>query len=285
MSLEARSPDFGEGKVKKHKLIKRIHRRDADKPEVRRALEKQAVESLPPPGDYRREVQKMREDQLLQEADRLSFFIDGAVGNKILADLDIDPLTAKLYNRETGKIEFTGKRRGYVYRFIRNWDKTVNAKTGAAIRAKLGEFGWEVVQGYQCTKECRNGRFAKCNHPFPEAPELLTADRSREWIDTTLMRIRNEDWVVHQAYRRKAMRAKHGSQVDNELIQSKYKSANKKTVENWFKRMVAQGAATKQFVELLKAGRVPGADMQQLQPAQRFLKDYSPDQLAQLAAP
>lgn len=278
MSLEARNP-------LKKKMIKRIHRRDAEKPEVRRALERQAVESLPPPGDYRREVQRMREDELLREADRLSYFIDGAVGNKVLADLEIDPLTAKLYNRQTGKIEFTGKRRGYVYRWIRNWDKTPQAKTGAAIRAKLGEYGWEVVQGYQCTKDCKNGRYAKCNHSFPEAPELLTTDRSREWIDTTLMRIRNEDWLIHQAHRRKAMRAKHGSKIDNELLQSKFKSANQKVVENWFKRMVAQGAATKQFVELLKSGRVPGAEMQQAGPPQRFLKDYSPDQLAALAAP
>lgn len=288
MALEAKSPLEG-GKKKKFKVIKRLHRRDAENPEVRRALEKKAVETLPPPGDYRREVQRMREDELLKEADRLSYFIDGAVGNNFLKELDIDPITARLYNRESGKIEFTGQKRGYIYRFIRNWDKSIGSKTGAAIRAKLGEYGWEVVRGYECTKACRNGRYAKCEHQFPEAPELMAVDNTREWIDTTLMRIRKEDWLVHQAHKRKAMRAKHGNPIDNELLQSRFKSARPQVAENWFKRMVAQGAATKQFTDLLKQGRMPGMvdprQMQQGVPAQKFLKNYTPDQLAALAAP
>lgn len=168
---------------------------DARDEEVREQLAQEAP--LPPPGHARREEVRRREERLAARVQELASKLEGgeSVGNLAEA-LGIEREIVQKFDAD-GVIRVSNARPDYVYAWI-SYDYPSHAK-GAAVRRMLTRRGWEVVNEWSCTPECKRGRTATCGHNMPEAPDLRQPDGTRKVGDTILMRCPKNIFVLDAA--------------------------------------------------------------------------------------
>lgn len=190
-------------KIKKHVtgLDGSIKRSVAERPQVAAALETVATAELPPPGDARKELLKARKDQLEAMVQKFSDeIIAGSLDGKTLAEkFGVQNEIVQHLDPRTSKFIVPNARPGFVYQLV-TWDLPRDNK-GALVEMLKGR-GWQLVSGSECSRDCKEGKWATCGHSMPEARAFINETGMRKVGDTVLMRIPIEVWLVQMAKER-----------------------------------------------------------------------------------
>jgi hypothetical protein len=204
------------------------------------------VETLPPPGDARREVLDARQDQLDEAAEAPLDEGQAEVNAINPKALRVESELASQFNA----LEVSGALPEYRYL----WCYT--GQHGTVIKWQLAQ-GYEVVQG-----------------EMPEAMEQkgLAGDTTRRIGDTILLRIRLDRYLRIERARQQRQQAQEASSAAGlYALAEKHPAIKVREFNNPAElspdgaqrrgvttRQLARGAATRRFDTLLRQGRVPG---------------------------
>lgn len=195
------------------------------------------VETLPPPGDARREVLKARAEPLAEAAEAAN----ADVGTIDPRAFEVEPELAQYFN----ELEVSDAQPEFEYCWVQS------AFHGRYIKYKLTE-GWEVVQG-----------------DMPEALELrgMAADTTRRLGDVILMRMTKDRYLALRRRREAHQRAVETG-ITSELQEMGAKYAGSGLIvhtqpdDALLKKMAAQAGAKQmagqRFDTMIRTGNVPG---------------------------
>lgn len=234
--------------------VRKVKKADLNDPAKVAKMAEEANAELPPPGDWRKEALKMRQDELEQAASVASKALIGGSAVVPLTDIPIENEIARHFKGD--ELPISNALDSHVYAWI-CYDSPSTAK-GTMVRQQLLLKGWEVVQG--------------TSESFPEGKEYLQADGTRKVGDTILMRCRKDYYLQHKLMERQnrmELHARPDGRLDGitDIVQGvggiKLRDVNLDDPQmvNALNRAHARALAEQQFTSMLKSGTIPGREV------------------------